>query len=377
MKALILTAAAGNGHVAAARALETAFLRLGAEARAVDALDCAPRAFRVWFTGGYETLVRRWPWYWGRLYRWSDRPGLAYAFQTFLDDVMLTRLPRLIAQERPDVIVCTQALPLPRLARLKGELERVPVAVVITDVYPHRMWLRGSPDRYFVPLESTRAELERRLPGSAEKTEVTGIPIHEVFAEPISREEARLRLGMGRSERVVVLTSGGIGGGPLTLALAALIELPDLDRVFVVCGRNARAMAQCRAVVGRTGAAAAGERITILGHLAQSDFATLLRTSDLIVGKPGGLTMSETMALGKAMVIYEPLLIPGQEEGNAEYMQVCGCAVRARNAAELRSVVSRLMDDSSLRMHMEEAARVSARPHAARIIASRLIAYLR
>lgn len=373
MKALILTAAAGDGHISASRAIEAALVRMGAEARTVDALNCAPRAFRLWFTGGYETLVRRWPWFWGALYRWSDRPGLAYAFQTLLDDRMLVGLASLIEAERPNCIVCTQALPLPRLARLTGPAADVPVAVVITDLHPHRMWLRGRADRYFVPTEASRDRLAERLPGSSARTEVTGIPIHEAFTLDMPKEEARRVLNLGASARVVALTSGGIGGGPLTGVLEALCRVDEADHILVVCGRNVKASSQCARFAANL-PDLMRDRVAVLGYLPQARFAMLLRAADIVVGKPGGLTMSECMALGKPTVICGELLIPGQEEQNAEHMVACGCGIIARDRPSLAGAVHALLADQARLDAMAAAALAHARPHAACTIAAHLVA---
>ncbi|MBM3495052.1 MAG: hypothetical protein FJX72_12145 [Armatimonadetes bacterium] len=372
MRVLILSASAGNGHLSAARALEQRFRELGAHVRTADALDCGPRLFRLWFCGGYETLVRRVPGLWGFLYRWADRPGPAYWLQTMMDDRLLFGLERLIASERPDWIVCTHSLPQPRLARLRSAYPELGLAVVVTDIYPHRMWLRGDPDRYFVPVERTREVLEARRPGSARITEVTGIPIAPAFVEAPGRETARDQLGMAGDDRAALRSSGGIGGGPLAAALAALASAKGLSALTVVCGRNAQAADRCRLAAARL-PEHERRRIRVVGRLPQDEFALHLAAADLVVGKPGGLTMSECMAVGRAMVVYSPLTIPGQEEGNAEYLCANGIGVSASDPDSLRAVVSDLLAAPDRLARMEVSAREAARPHAALTIARRIM----
>jgi processive 1,2-diacylglycerol beta-glucosyltransferase len=370
MRVLILSASAGNGHLSAARALEKEFVRQGACVCNVDALNYAPRIFRIWFRDGYETLVRLLPRLWGSIYRSSDRPGPTYAFQTYLDAVCLKRLDRLIADERPDWIVCTQPLPQPRLAKLQAEHPDVRVAVVVTDVYPHRMWLRGRPQRYFVPVERTRELIECRRPGSGATTEVTGIPIDAMFASLPGQQDARRGLGRPQDERSVLLTSGGIGGGPIMQALEVLTRCGAADRVTVVCGRNRRAFAVCS---DRVAALDCSADVEVVGHLPPEVYALHLAAADLVVGKPGGLTMSECMAAGRPMVIYAPLLIPGQEQANADYMCEAGFGVRASEPEELQKVVAELLKDRKGLEAMGLCARRHARPDAAQTIAARLM----
>jgi processive 1,2-diacylglycerol beta-glucosyltransferase len=47
-----------------------------------------------------------------------------------------------------------------------------------------------------------------------------------------------------------------------------------------------------------------------------------MKAADVVVSKPGGLMISECLALGKKIVMTDP--IPGQEERNAEFMAKYG-----------------------------------------------------
>lgn len=374
---LIVTAAAGDGHLSAARALARALEARGVQADVVDALDFAPRAFRWWFQGGYETLVRRAPRLWGALYHGSDGPGLFYAVQSALDFACLGRLERLIRQNPPDWVVCTHSLAQPRLMRIRKRGPSGPrprIAVVVTDLHPHRMWLRGIPDRYFVPDKLTLERLDARRPGASAITTVTGIPVDPSFAEPMSRAEARAALGMDRERPCIVLMSGGIGGGPIVEAMRALVASPSAavtPVVTVVCGRNARAHRAClrAAHVCPSGAGL----LNVEGYVPHDRFVKLLRGADLLVGKPGGLTMAECLASGVPMVIFRPMLIPGQEEDNAVYLSALGASEEAADPDELRRTVERRLGSMDDLRAWQERVRQAGRPHAAFDIADALI----
>jgi len=58
-----------------------------------------------------------------------------------------------------------------------------------------------------------------------------------------------------------------------------------------------------------------------------------MKIADVVVGKPGGLMISECMALGKRMVLTDP--IPGQEKRNAEFMARCGGGRLALDAKQI------------------------------------------
>jgi processive 1,2-diacylglycerol beta-glucosyltransferase len=316
----------------------------GVPARMVDVLDCTGRAFRAWFRGGYETLVRRRPSAWGHLYRTSDRPLLNYWFQTALDWTFCGPIRRLIETDRPDWVVCTHSLPQPRLPRLRARFG-FKTAVVVTDLYPHRMWLRGAPDRYFVPTPWSGDRLAARL-GHARSIEVTGIPIHPAFARPGAPSAPG---------RVALVTSGGIGAGPVTEAIDAILAAGWSARF--VAGQNDQARQ-------RVAARYAGDpRVAAYGRLTPQQMAEAMRTSDLLVGKPGGLTTFEALAIGIPFLVYVPFIIPGQEERNAEYLVEAGAGAIAADPHGLRD----WLDQASAERltAMRTAARAEARPDAA------------
>ena len=95
-----------------------------------------------------------------------------------------------------------------------------------------------------------------------------------------------------------------------------------------------------------------------------------MTASDLIVGKPGGLTTCEALAKGLVFVIVNP--IPGQEERNSDHLLENGAAIRSNNLATLGFKIERLLDDPERLRRMSNNALQFARPHAAYDIAEKL-----
>lgn len=349
MRLLILTASAGNGHISAAKAIEVAASNRGWEAESLDVLTITSKAFRSWFEGGYETLVRKSPAVWGHLYRTSDRKRFNYAVQTLLDTTCCRALDGLITERRADAIVCTHSLPQPRLDVIR---KKIPLwyAVCVTDIHPHLMWLRGRPDHFFVPTAESARVLERRLPSAAGRIDVTGIPVHAAF-QP-------------KSDAVrphILLTSGGIGAGPIIEAAEALASLPA--KLTVICGRNPALRENLTQLLPNA---------EVLGHIPIEEMAAKLQAASLLVGKPGGLTTFEALACGAPFLIYWPLLIPGQEEDNARFLVESGAGSVARNLVELTDLAGRIVGDGTVRSGMADAARSLGKPGAADAILDRL-----
>jgi processive 1,2-diacylglycerol beta-glucosyltransferase len=100
-----------------------------------------------------------------------------------------------------------------------------------------------------------------------------------------------------------------------------------------------------------------------------------LPASDVVVTKPGGLTSSECLASGSAMLIVEP--IPGQENRNADFLLENGCAVKVNNLASLPLKLATVLGDPMRLAKMRESSRANSRPNAAFDIAADCLKYLR
>ena len=88
--------------------------------------------------------------------------------------------------------------------------------------------------------------------------------------------------------------------------------------------------------------------------------------SDLFITKPGGITVSVSLAVGLPMILIEP--IPGQEEANADYAVEQGAAVRARSASSLIYKLELLIRESEKLKVMSRRASEISHPDAARIV---------
>src|SRR5579859_5190960 len=117
--------------------------------------------------------------------------------------------------------------------------------------------------------------------------------------------------------------------------------------------------------------AAQKQRVT---HRASGGFTTdmdeFMAAADLMIGKPGGLTTSESLIKGLGWVVVNP--IPGQEEKNAIYLLEQGVGVWADNlhtlAFKIRSVLEQPGRLAAMRTNALRVARPDAGPMVARLV---------
>ncbi len=368
---LILHATAGSGHRRAAQALEAAITLLTPDAhvRTLDTLHFGSQLFRRGYTPTYDTLVGRAPRVWGLLYKGLEQPRIhrgTTPLRHALDRINVRSLVAHIERERPTAVVCTHFLPLEALAprRRRGALA-CPLYCVITDFTAHPFWAIQGIDRTYVATAAVREELAS-WGVDWERIEVSGIPIDPRFAGgPLPRAEARAQFQLAPDRQTILLMGGGNGVGPLASLAERLVALPGGPQLLVVCGRNARLRMRMRAV-----AESAPGRVRTLGYTDQ--VPALLSAADVIVTKAGGLTCSESLAMGTPMVVFRPT--PGQEEKNSTALSVAGAAIRARSLEQVDEAVGRILAHPALAASMREACASLARPRAAEDVARSVLA---
>jgi processive 1,2-diacylglycerol beta-glucosyltransferase len=362
-RALVLTGSVGSGHTRAAQAIVEAMLRTNhaEDAEVVDVLCHAWPVFRTLYRDAYISMIERAPGAVGWLYRSSDTTG-GGAMRRAMQRFALARMRRILAIERPDTVVCTHFL---AAELVNGMVERGEwngsFGVVVTDLDAHALWAAcPRADRWFVALPETREILAGKgVP--RERIVVSGIPIMGAFSAVLpSRAEIRERLGLAPGQPMLLVSGGGVGVANLASTLEALLGI-DLDcGITLVCGRNERLRAEADSIVARRSAGQRA-RCCVLGFTDRMH--ELMHAADLAVGKPGGLTSSEALAMGLPMAIMHP--VPGQEERNSDHLLEWGVAIRLNSPESIRWRVGSLLADRRRLEAMREAARARARPFAA------------
>jgi len=358
---LFLHATAGAGHTRAAEALAAACALRELPAQTLDTLDCTSKPFKHVYAKSYVKLVQTMPALWGFLYDQSDRKEFdakSRKLGLLLEKLSTRDFLRTIRAIDPAAIVCTHFLPLELLSDLerRGKF-KCPLAAVVTDISPHSYWVYPHVDHYYVANAHAQRELLRKGVPLVQTT-ATGIPIDPVFA--VSRPAKTARAALGLPEKpTVLLLSGGFGVGPLTALLRSFADYEADCSLIVVAGKNAELKAECEAI-----AATLSVDVTVFGFV---DFIhDLLDAADVVVTKPGGLTLSEILAKAKPMLLVSP--IPGQEQRNCEYLLEHGVATRLYDFDDAAYYIDQLLRDP-VRLHaMALAAQKIARPHAARDI---------
>ena len=368
MRILIATMTAGGGHLAAAAALDEAWrnARPGDVVETIDLLKLFSPLHRKVYADGYVQLVERAPELWGMVFAKSDNPKLLRRLkriQRKFPSGSKQRFARHVKQFKPDVVLCTHYLPLETLSPLceKAGGARPFVACVVSDFEAHALWMESCVDLYCVAAEETKARLVARGADAADVI-ATGIPIAAKFSSKPDARAVRRQYGLRDDSPVLLVLSGGFGMGPVAEILAELDKAEGQFQTLVVTGRNEE--------LRRKLAAQDRKHPThVLGF--STNMHELMAVAGLIITKPGGLTSSEALAMGKPLFILNP--IPGQEAANSDFLLEHGAAAKANRVEDLPYRIGQLLGSKKL-AEMGKAAKSLGRAEAAQTICREVLA---
>jgi processive 1,2-diacylglycerol beta-glucosyltransferase len=371
MRILIATVTAGGGHLAAAAAMEEAWhaLRPGDVVEKLDLIKYFSRLHRKIHESGYVKLVERAPEVWGMVFKKTDNPKLARKLNQWKRNFpsnSRARFLRHVKQFKPDVVLCTHYLPLESLGSPRPKSGRVAkdekpfVVSIVTDFEAHALWMNDCVNLYSVAHEETKARLVARG-ANASQVVATGIPISSRFSMKIESEAVRKRIGLRDDLPVLLVLSGGFGMGPIAAILAELDRVERDFQTVVVTGRNEELR---REVAGQD----RKHPTHVLGFA--SNMHELMGVSDLIITKPGGLTSSEALAMGKPLFILNP--IPGQEAANSDFLLEHGAGAKVNRVEDLPYRVDQLLAGKKL-AELAKAAKALGRPNAAELVCDEVV----
>jgi processive 1,2-diacylglycerol beta-glucosyltransferase len=371
-KVLLLSASAGAGHVRAAEAVEKAFKQANdadsREVHHIDVLNYTNKLFRHLYSKAYIDLVNKMPEVPGWVYDKLDKPWKNERRRLALDKLNTRPFVKLLRQYQPDLIVCTHFLPAEIVSWLKAK-ERLSSrqVIVVTDFDVHAMWLVHHYEHYFVAVDEARVYLEALgiPPGNIT---VSGIPIDPVFAIKKDKQEMRAKHGLAPDRTTILLSAGGFGVGSVDALVSSLLPLQHRAQIVATCGRNEELKRRLTRLATRI----KPDATVILkpfGYTKEMD--ELMTASDLVIGKPGGLTTSEALAKGLVFGIVNP--IPGQEERNSDHLLEGAVAIRCNNLPTLSYKLDKLLGDPQRFKSMQANALRMGHPNAANLIVEQLL----
>jgi len=318
----------------------------------------------------YGPTIRYNPRLYGEVFRRSNQEKTVVAVDSLTTPLIFNGLLRLLTTVQPDIVVSIHPMLNFITVRVLRELGlKIPFITVVTDLVSiHRYWFTPDTDACIVPTEQAK-QLSLQYGLDHKRVHILGMPIDPAFAIPMDRKEAlQQKLGLKPDIPVVLLVGGGDGAGGLLAAVRAISQARLPVQLLVVTGRNKRLYASLQRMRAKLHVPA-----EIFGFV--QNMPEMMHASDVIVTKAGPGTISEALACQLPIVLSG--YVPGQEEGNIEYVVESGVGMLALSSRILVDALRHLLRPGSpeLSRCLQNAQRIR-RPSASFDIAHCLLSFL-
>ena len=348
MKVLILSASIGSGHTKAAEAIGKV---LNCDFEIVDFTAWEISKLN-WLTKKiYLSALKFIPDLYDRIYKFmgSRRTGILTRFLTSTS--MYFTFAKLLNKFQPDVVICTHPFPEAAASLWKflhaKSARKFLLAAILTDYSLHEIWIYGEVDIYFVATEEMKNELAEQVRPAAEIF-AAGIPIDLSFG--------KLEKKSPQGKFTVLIMGGGLGLGSIEETLQELEKISAELKIVVVCGQNEKLLSRLKKFQSK-------HETKFFGNV--NNISELMSQADLLITKPGALTMTEAFAVGLPMILHAP--IPGPEAKNAEYA-IKNFAAFSAGDKNISAVVESFLQVPELFAEMKLNAKKIAKPNAAEAI---------
>jgi processive 1,2-diacylglycerol beta-glucosyltransferase len=279
---------------------------------------------------------------------------------------MAIKLLKLLRQKQPDLIISTHPFGSQMCSYLKrkGKIT-AKIATIMTDFAPHDQWLVGheTTDYFFVAHTKMKEYLKSKKI-QENKIFVTGIPISNRFLQEYNKEQILNDFNLNKNKKTILFFGGGefgLGKNKTFKIFKDLITNTHNSQIITISGKNEKMKKTFEEI---TNHANANDHVQILGFSNQ--IPELMKISDLVITKPGGLTTTECLASNLPMIIINP--IPGQEEENAEFLESKGIAIWLKKDNSISQIINDLFSNPNKVNDMKNNTKTLARPNSTKDI---------
>lgn len=342
-KVLVLSCGTGGGHNSAARAIQEKLIEKGIEANFVEYLEIINPKIKDHVNHLYLKSTNKN----GKVFKVVYRLGELYEKTNikspvyYLNKLSKKRLYQYIKENEYQYIVTTHLFAAQALTAIKKEHE-IHFMQIATDYVSIPFWEETNPDYFVIPSK----ELEKDFAIKRKKKEnilPIGIPVAKAYTQKYKTEDSKQKLKLNTQKRYVLVLTGSMGFGNV-LQMVEELEKKIKEVVFIVsCGNNEKLQ---KDLIQKYGA----KNTRIIPLSFTNKISEYMKSSEIILSKPGGLTTTEIATLRKPFIHTMP--IPGCENYNADFFSSRKMSIQCHSVKEVVEKTQELLNDKSLQEEM-------------------------
>lgn len=328
LKVLIFSASAGNGHNSAANRIRNKFLEEQPDAvvEIVDVYHSYGSKIKSWIIEkGYFFVCKHAVGLYNHFFKKTENKKFEnrdkLGANGYVEELMFGMLSK-IYDFQPDLIVSTYIYASVALANLRRVYNiPVPIASMSLDygISPYWECIAPYTDMMFLTHEGMIDDYVARG-FSKEKLFATGIPIGNQFSNLKGKKECRDLLGLDKDLFTILIMKAGFFPIKEKVIFDNLKKLDTKIQVVIVNGCDEKSRKKIDKLIKKY---KLSHNIQNLGFTNQ--ISEYFSACDIVLGKAGGLTTTETLTAGIPSLIVNKL--PQQEIYNKDFMVENKCAI--------------------------------------------------
>ncbi|MBE6066329.1 MAG: UDP-N-acetylglucosamine--LPS N-acetylglucosamine transferase [Clostridium lundense] len=357
MKALIFSVSAGGGHKRAAEAVKS-YIDIydnNSEVKIIDTIRYINPLIDKVVIGGYLKTIKLSPNLFGKLYDYSESDYGIANLSAKINEILTYKLIPLIDEFKPDILISTHAFTTEMISIIKMKHKKnLPTVSVITDYACHSFWLHPYIDAYIVSNSDMANEMVSK--GIDRDTIYNiGIPIKPEFFKKYDSAKTLEDIGLFPNKKTILIMGGSLGIGKIENIYKKLLFLDKDIQIIIVTGRNKRLYDELIKIRDNFQT----KPTYIIGFT--DNVNKYMQACDLLISKPGGLTVTEALICGVPLAIFSP--IPGQEEKNAEFLLKYNLAINLSESKNCIDAIDYLISNEAKLQEMKDNCREFSNPH--------------
>ena len=333
-KVLILSCGTGGGHNSAAKAILEELLSQGLEADFMEYLEIINTNLKNKVNEIYlkstnnEGKTFKVAYKLGEIYQKTNIKSPVYG----LNQLNKNKLYDYIKRNGYEYIITTHLFAAQALTAIKKE-HRINFTAVATDYVCIPFWRETNPDFMITPSDELKSSFIDQ--GVKENKLIPlGIPVKRAYSEDYDINDCKKKVGLDINKRYVLLLTGSMGFGNVEEIVDELKNNINRINLIVACGTNKELYEKLK-----------GKNNVIPLEFTEN-IDLYMKSSDIILSKPGGLTTTEIAVLGKPFIHTMP--IPGCENYNANFFESHKMSFKCMNIDEIVKNTKSLLDNKDL-----------------------------
>lgn len=309
----------GSGHKAIAAYIEKYFTKRNEniEVLTLDILQFSTPVIGRLSKTINEFLMLKQPVLWDICYKMSDnKVNAKITEKTGMQLFRSKKLQKIVENFNPDLTISTHFFGSSLISYYnKKGITNSKLITIVTDYVAHELWIatHQASDYMVVCSNEEKRFLVNKRGIPRNKIRTFGIPIFPETNSNFDKFKLLRNLGLDNDKLTCVFFAGGGNGSTATLPYVKRLLKAQLPiNLIFISGKNQKAETKINEYVERYKA----KNCIVFGYA--NNVPELLKVSDFVVTKPGGVQTTECLYFKKPMIMLRSS--GGQENGNIKYL---------------------------------------------------------